>query len=162
MPINHLHTKNFPRRRYWTTQRILTYLIYFKVKSTLNSYENHLLLGGESLFLRKLVLGISAQASSKNLTWPLMRSAPQTSCVRATSPRPSYAENPGNVALAKWRFLVRDSRRAGCFVYTYASRYDSDKTTALRLLGTTSPRVRSPWLAAFEELKALWVSRVSF
>jgi hypothetical protein len=23
-----------------------------------------------------------------------------------------------------------------------------DKTTALRLLGTTSPRVRSPWLAA--------------
>jgi hypothetical protein len=28
----------------------------------------------------------------------------------------SCAENPGNVALAKWRFLVRDSRRAGCFV----------------------------------------------
>jgi hypothetical protein len=26
----------------------------------------------------------------------------------------------------------------------------SDKTTALRLLGTTSPRVRSPWLAAQE------------
>ena len=41
---------------------------------------------GESLFLRKLVLGIPAQASSKNLTRPLMPSAPQTSCVRATSP----------------------------------------------------------------------------
>jgi hypothetical protein len=25
-----------------------------------------------------------------------------------------------------------------------------DKTTALRLLGTTSPRVRSPWLAAID------------
>ena len=42
--------------------------------------------GGESLFLRKLVLGIPAQASGKNLTRPLMPSAPQTSCVRATSP----------------------------------------------------------------------------
>jgi hypothetical protein len=30
------------------------------------------------------------------------------------------AENPGNVALAKWRFLVRDSRRAGCFVEVWA------------------------------------------
>ena len=30
----------------------------------------------------------AAQASSKNLTRPLMPSAPQTSCVRATSPRP--------------------------------------------------------------------------
>ena len=44
------------------------------------------LFGGESLFLRKLVLGIPAQASGKNLTRPLMPSAPQTSCVRATSP----------------------------------------------------------------------------
>ncbi len=43
-------------------------------------------LSGESLFLRKLVLGIPAQASGKNLTRPLMPSAPQTSCVRATSP----------------------------------------------------------------------------
>ena len=43
---------------------------------------------GESLFLRKLVLGIPAQASGKNLTRPLMPSAPQTSCVRATSPHP--------------------------------------------------------------------------
>ena len=41
---------------------------------------------GESLFLRKLVLGIPAQASGKNLTRPLMPSAPQPSCVRATSP----------------------------------------------------------------------------
>ena len=41
---------------------------------------------GESLFLRKLVLGIPAQASGRNLTRPLMPSAPQTSCVRATSP----------------------------------------------------------------------------
>ncbi|WP_221901565.1 hypothetical protein [Bathymodiolus platifrons methanotrophic gill symbiont] len=47
------------------------------------------LLSGESLFLRKLVLGIPAQASGKNLTRPLMPSAPQTSCVRATSPLPS-------------------------------------------------------------------------
>ncbi len=31
---------------------------------------------GESLFLRKLVLGIPAQASGKNLTRPLMPSAP--------------------------------------------------------------------------------------
>ena len=45
--------------------------------------KNH---SGESLFLRKLVLGIPAQASGKNLTRPLMPSAPQTSCVRATSP----------------------------------------------------------------------------
>ena len=37
-------------------------------------------LSGESLFLRKLVLGIPAQASGKNLTRPLMPSAPQTSC----------------------------------------------------------------------------------
>ena len=43
---------------------------------------------GESLFLRKLVLGIPSP-SGKNLTRPLMPSAPQTSCVRATSPRPS-------------------------------------------------------------------------
>ncbi len=46
----------------------------------------NLLDSGESLFLRKLVLGIPAQASGKNLTRPLMPSAPQTSCVRATSP----------------------------------------------------------------------------
>jgi hypothetical protein len=32
----------------------------------------------------------------------------------------TIAENPGNVALAKWRFLVRDSRRAGCFVGVWA------------------------------------------
>ena len=43
-------------------------------------------ISGESLFLRKLVLGIPAQASGKNLTRPLMPSAPQPSCVRATSP----------------------------------------------------------------------------
>ena len=42
--------------------------------------------GGESLFLRKLVLGIPAQASGKNLTRPLLPSAPQPSCVRGTSP----------------------------------------------------------------------------
>ncbi|WP_221898311.1 hypothetical protein [Bathymodiolus japonicus methanotrophic gill symbiont] len=39
--------------------------------------------------MRKLVLGIPAQASGKNLTRPLMPSAAQTSCVRATSPLPS-------------------------------------------------------------------------
>jgi soluble lytic murein transglycosylase len=32
----------------------------------------------------------------------------------------------------------------------------SDKTTALRLLGTTSPRVRSPWLAAKVICLHLW------
>ncbi|WP_221897576.1 hypothetical protein [Bathymodiolus japonicus methanotrophic gill symbiont] len=36
--------------------------------------------------MRKLVLGIPAQASGKNLTRPLLPSAPQPSCVRATSP----------------------------------------------------------------------------
>ena len=41
---------------------------------------------GESLFLRKLVLGIPAQASSKNLTRPLMPSAPRF--VRVTPFRP--------------------------------------------------------------------------
>ncbi|TXL07411.1 hypothetical protein BMR07_04570 [Methylococcaceae bacterium CS1] len=44
---------------------------------------------GSRYFLRKLVLGIPAQPSGKNLTRPLMPSAPQTSCVRATSPLPS-------------------------------------------------------------------------
>jgi integrase len=41
---------------------------------------------GESLFLRKLVLGIPAQASGKNLTRPLMPSAPRSSCVRVAPP----------------------------------------------------------------------------
>jgi predicted pyridoxine 5'-phosphate oxidase superfamily flavin-nucleotide-binding protein len=41
---------------------------------------------GESLFLRKLVLGIPAQASGKNLTRPLMPSAPRPPCVRAAPP----------------------------------------------------------------------------
>ena len=50
----------------------------------INKLEETLI--GESLFLRKLVLGIPAQASGKNLTRPLMPSAPQPSCVRATSP----------------------------------------------------------------------------
>jgi hypothetical protein len=42
--------------------------------------------GGESLFLRTLVLGIPAQASGKNLTRPLMPSAPRPPCVRAAPP----------------------------------------------------------------------------
>ncbi len=42
---------------------------------------------GESLFLRKLVLGIPAQASGKNLTRPLMPSAPRF--VLVTSSRPN-------------------------------------------------------------------------
>ncbi|QKQ25751.1 hypothetical protein [Candidatus Reidiella endopervernicosa] len=37
---------------------------------------------GESLFLRKFVLGIQAQANSKNFTRPFMPSAPRPSCVR--------------------------------------------------------------------------------
>ncbi|WP_338140936.1 EAL domain-containing protein [Candidatus Reidiella endopervernicosa] len=37
---------------------------------------------GESLFLRKLVLGIQAQASGKYLTRPFMPAAPRPSCVR--------------------------------------------------------------------------------
>ena len=39
----------------------------------------------------------------------------------------------------------------GVAIFGYPSlskRSDSDKTTALRLLGTTSPRIRAPWLAA--------------
>ena len=55
---------------------------------------------GESLFLRKLVLGIPAQASGKNLTRPLMLSAPQPSCVRATSPHHRKL-GAGYVALLK-------------------------------------------------------------
>ena len=42
---------------------------------------------GESLFLRKLVLGIPAQASGKNLTRPPMPSAPRF--VLVTSSRPN-------------------------------------------------------------------------
>ena len=60
-----------------------------KCKSTVHEFTDEIIDCGESLFLRKLVLGIPAQASGKNLTRPLMPSAPQTSCVRATSPRPS-------------------------------------------------------------------------
>ena len=56
----------------------------FKVSVTV--VDNLLRKRGESLFLRKLVLGIPAQASGKNLTRPLMPSAPRTSCVRAASP----------------------------------------------------------------------------
>ena len=41
---------------------------------------------GESLFLRKLVLGIQAQASGKNLTRPLLPSAPRPSCVTRPDP----------------------------------------------------------------------------
>ncbi len=44
-------------------------------------------ISGESLFLRKLVLGIPAQASGKNLTRPLMPSAPRF--VLVTSSRPN-------------------------------------------------------------------------
>ena len=44
---------------------------------------------GESLFCESLFWGIPAQASGKNLTRPFMPSAPQPSCVRATSPHPS-------------------------------------------------------------------------
>ena len=43
--------------------------------------------GGESLFLRKLVLGIPAQASGKNLTRPPMPLAPRF--VLVTSSRPN-------------------------------------------------------------------------
>ena len=45
---------------------------------------------GESLFLRKLVLGIRAQASGKNLTRPPLPTAPQPSC----SPR--FMPNQGH------------------------------------------------------------------
>ena len=44
-------------------------------------------ISGESLFLRKLVLGIPAQASGKNLTRPPMPSAPRF--VLVTSSRPN-------------------------------------------------------------------------
>ncbi len=73
---------------------------------------------GESLFLRKLVFGIPAQASGKNLTRPLMPSAPQTSCIRATSPLSSYTRswlrsNPSN----DWTAF----RNTFYFVSTYAN-----------------------------------------
>jgi hypothetical protein len=74
---------------------------------------------GESLFLRKLVLGIPAQASGKNLTRPPMPSAPRkktenviidlsfpveklknVTSHKHRPPNQSIAENPGNVALA--------------------------------------------------------------
>jgi ribosomal protein L16 Arg81 hydroxylase len=51
---------------------------------------------GESLFLRKLVLGIPAQASSKNLTRPLMPSAPRFVLVFARLPE------------THWTMLVQD------------------------------------------------------
>jgi hypothetical protein len=41
-----------------------------------------------------------------------------------------------------------------CFIFFFTKVSGfiySNKTTALRLLGTTSPRVRSPWLAASEQ-----------
>ncbi len=47
-------------------------------------------LGGESLFLRKLVLGIPAQASGKNLTRPLMPAAPQPSCSSRFMPNKAH------------------------------------------------------------------------
>jgi hypothetical protein len=77
---------------------------------------------GESLFLRKLVLGIPAQASGKNLTrppmpseqtqhqhrhlfvrWNKMLALPDVVLTRHLGHflRPANAENPGNVALAK-------------------------------------------------------------
>ena len=98
--------------------------------------------------MRKLVLGIPAQASGKNLTRPLMPSAPQTSCVRATSPHLRKL-GAGYVALPQMT-----GRRFGKpFILsppTLALRFRQNNGR-LRLLGTTSPRVRSPWLAALVE-----------
>jgi hypothetical protein len=51
------------------------------------------IVGGESLFLRKLVLGIPAQASGKNLTRLLMPSARRF--VLVTSPRPTPKQGVG-------------------------------------------------------------------
>jgi hypothetical protein len=51
-------------------------LEYSDIENFFYRLIDQLNLSGESLFLRKLVLGIPAQASSKNLTRPLMPSAP--------------------------------------------------------------------------------------
>ena len=105
---------------------------------------------GESLFLRKLVLGIPAQASGKNLTRPLMPSAPRTSCVRAASPHhrklgAGYATLP-----------QMTGRCFGCNSRSPLALRTTGLQNYLHLPGTTSPRVRSPWLAAYEIFK--WVS----
>ena len=100
--------------------------------------------GGESLFLRKLVLGVLAQASGKNLTRPLMPSAPRTSCVHAASPHhrklgAGYATLP-----------QMTGRRFGCHSRSPLALRTTGIQNDLRLPGTTSLRVRSPWLAASE------------
>ncbi|MGZ8215591.1 MAG: hypothetical protein ACXWTP_13950, partial [Methylosarcina sp.] len=80
---------------------------------------------GESLFLRKLVLGIPAQASGKNLTRPLLPSAPQPSCSSRFIPNQGYKTCCAMTRrdFVKPAFSLRKQR----FV----------KTHALSLLGTT-------------------------
>ena len=92
--------------------------------------------------MRKLVLGIPAQASGKNLTRPLMPSAPRTSCVHAASPHhrklgAGYATLP-----------QMTGRRFGCHSRSPLALRTTGIQNDLRLPGTTSLRVRSPWLAA--------------
>nr|WP_221900843.1 hypothetical protein [Bathymodiolus platifrons methanotrophic gill symbiont] len=57
----------------------------YRCKNSACPTQTFMLDCGESLFLRKLVLGIPAQASSKNLTRPLYASGGPDS---SSSPRP--------------------------------------------------------------------------
>jgi hypothetical protein len=57
-------------------------------------------------FLRKLVLGIPAQASGKNLTRPPIPSAPQTSCVNLDIQ--AVADEFGGRASVFWDVNVRE------------------------------------------------------
>ena len=78
------------------------------IKTSVSNLSSHLLLGG-------LFVVIILYLFLYNL-----RTAFISAIAIPLSLISAVAENPGNVALAKWRFLVRDSRRAGCFVGVWA------------------------------------------
>jgi hypothetical protein len=87
--------------------------------------------------LRKLVLGIPAQASGKNLTRPLLPSAPQTSCVRTASPH-------RRILGAGYAVLPQiTGRRVGCNSRSPLALRTTGIQNYLRLPGTTSLRIRS-------------------
>jgi len=65
--------------------------IWFSVNGFIARYlPRFSAISGESLFLRKLVLGIPAQASGKNLTRPLMAAPPQPSCYSRFMPNKGH------------------------------------------------------------------------
>ena len=86
---------------------------------------------GESLFLRKLVLGIPAQASGKNLTRPPMPSAPRFVLVTSSRPNPTQQ---GVRTLAPND--LTPCRMAFYFVSTFAIAQTPTKQPALRLSRT--------------------------